>query len=407
MVPMSAVRAHNARLLRRLVLVPTPELVESFDEATPTELVQTVLDTAPSPASQPEYAEDSDHWAPTQWWLGRMAEADAGLEERLVWYWHGHLTSGLDKAGPAAMNLQLALLRRHSRGNFREFLREITLDPAMLLWLDGSGSAVSAPNENYAREVMELFALGRDSGAYTEEDIRRAAQALAGYRVDRDADGYVVFEPDYALRGPVNFLGRPAQNVDDVVDSICDRDECADHVASMMYEQFIGGPIDVAAHERAATAFRSSELDIDTLLRSLLNEPGFLDGPALRPRSALEWFLALQQLVGEPIDMWPLESMGQAPLNPPNVAGWPGTERWASAGMTLSKGQIALNNTWDTETLDADDPVTDVLRRAVLYEVSTETRTALDELADAAPSRREQASLLHAAVAMCPEFSLI
>ncbi len=407
MVDMSAARARNARLLRRLVLVPTPELVESFDDATPTELVIAVLDEPPSPDNQPTFEEGTDHWAPTQWWLGRMAEPGAGLDERLVWMWHGHLTSGLDKAGPAAMGRQLSLLRRHVRGNFRELLREITLDPAMLLWLDGSGSDVSAPNENYAREVMELFALGRDSGVYTEDDIKRGAQALAGYRVDREADGYVVFEPDRALRGSVNFLGRPAQNVDDVIDSICDRAECADHITSMAYEHFIGGAVDDEVHRRAASAMRSSELNIDVLVRALLTEPAFLEGAPLRPRSAIEWFLALQQLVGEPIDMWPLESMGQAPLNPPNVAGWPGTDRWASAGMTLSKGQIALNSTWDTETLDEQDPVTDVLRRAVLYEVSVETRTALDDLANAAPGRREQASLLHAAVAMCPEFSLI
>ncbi|MFK7918741.1 MAG: DUF1800 family protein [Ilumatobacter sp.] len=406
---MSVVRARNARLLRRLVLTPTPEMVESFDAASPIEIVQTVLDARPSSMEHSELNTESDHWAPTKWWLTRMADPGAGLDERLVWFWHGHLTSGLDKSGPAPMNRQLALLRRHARGDFRELLREITLDPAMLRWLDGSGSDVEAPNENYARELMELFALGRDSGAYTEADVSAGAKALAGYWVNEN-DGSeltVEFEPEGALRRPVRFLGAQVSDVDGVIDTVCDRAECAEHVAAAMFEHFIGGQLDPGTRRRLADTFRSSNLNVDTLVRRLLTEPAFLDGPALRPRSALEWFLSFQQLVSAPIEMWALESMGQAPLNPPNVAGWPGTERWASAGMTLNKGQIAVDHSWDTDTLDRNDPVTDLLRRAVLYEVSPQTRAVLDELAAAAPSRRDQSSMLHAAIAMSPEFSLI
>lgn len=409
MTAMSAVRARNARLLRRLVLVPTPDMVESFDDATPNELVETVLDATPTASAPPRLDGESDFWSATEWWLERMSDSAPGFEERMIWFWHGHLTSGLDKSGPAMMMGQLALLRKHARGDFRELLRAITLDPAMLYWLDGSGSDAAAPNENYAREVMELFALGRDSQAYTEADVQSGAKALAGYWVDEeDGDnGYrVAFGVEGALIRPVQFLGRPARNVDDVVDIICDRPECARHIAAAVHEHFIGGPLDPSLHGQAAETFAASGLDIDMLVRLLLADPAFLDGPTLRPRSAIEWFLALQQMIGEPLDLWALESMGQAPLNPPNVAGWPGAERWASAGLTLTKGQIALDNTWDTDTLDRTDPVTDVLRRAVLYEVSLATRAALDDLAGAAAGRREQASLLHAAVAMCPEFSL-
>lgn len=408
---MSAVRAHNARLLRRLVLVPSPELVESFDDATPTELVEAMLDATPSAANPPQLHGESDFWSATEWWLTRMSQPAAGFNERMIWFWHGHLTSGLDKSGPAMMLGQLGLLRRGARGSFRELLRAITLDPAMLYWLDGSGSDVSAPNENYARELMELFALGRNSHAYAESDVRSGAKALAGYWVDEDGgnsdNGFPVeFDVEAALTRPVQFLGRPARDVDDVIDIICDRAECAHHVAAAVHQHFIGGPLHTALHDQLAEAFAMSALDIDVLVRLTLADPTFLDGPPRRPRSALEWYLALQELVGEPLDMWPLESMGQAPLNPPNVAGWPGAERWASAGLTLTKGQIALDNTWDTDTLDRADPVTDVLRRAALYEVSSATRAALDELAASAGGRREQASLLHAAVAMCPEFSL-
>lgn len=402
-------RSVNARLLRRLVLSPTTALVESYDEASPRELVDDVVSQPPlTPGNGGVAADaDDDFWAATQWWLGVMAGPSAGFHERLVWFWHGHLTSGAEKASSPSMLKQHELLRTGALGSFRELLGNITLDPAMLWWLDGSGSHVDAPNENHARELMELFALGRHSGAYTEDDVKAGAKALAGYWVDEDDGDRVVFESDDALTYSVPFLGARVRNVDDVIDTICAHDACPAHIAERMFEHFVGGPLPEPVHQRLAENFRTSDLDIGVLANAIVTGELFLSGPPERPRSGLEWFLSLQRLVGSNLEMWPLEQLAHTPMNPPNVAGWPGTDRWKSTGHLLTKGQIALDHSWDTDTLDRSDPIGDVLRRAVLYEVGPTTRAALEELATSVEGRREQATLLHAAVAMCPEFSTI
>ena len=404
-------RAGNARLLRRLVLAPTPELVEEFDDATPFELVDDMMSRAPLTPSPPSRGElDTDFYAATNWWLDVMRDPASGLHERLVWMWHGHLTSGLDKAGAPQMLDQLLVLRREARGNFRDLLRLITLDAAMLRWLDGFWSDAEAPNENLARELLELFALGRHSNAYSESDVKAGAKALAGYWFDdEDGDGIgtVEFDPELGLKRPVEFLGTQVRDVDGVIDTVCDHPSCARHIVATVHDHFVGGELDESRHEELSSRFASSALDITKFVRDVITDPTFLDGPPLRPRSGLEWFLAAERLFGAPMELWPLVTLGQTPLNPPNVAGWPSTELWKSAGVLLTKAQIAIDQSWDTETLDASDPVSDVLRRAALYVVSPTTRQALVDLASAVEGRRETASLLHAAVAMCPEFSLI
>lgn len=400
----TAIRAFNARLLRRLVLSPSPELVESFDSATPREMVTEVIARPDIEPAIPSVAND-DLWEPTRWWLTVMARDDAGFHERMVWFWHGLVTSSVEKANGQPILDQHQILRTYALGDFRELLREITLDPAMLYWLDGRGSQADAPNENYARELMELFALGRHSGAYTEADIRAGAKALAGYWIDTENGDSVEFDPDWALNRSVNFLGRQVRDVDDVIDAVCDHEACPRHVSERMYDHFVGGPIDPAHHDRLAAVYRDSGLAAAPLAQAILTDESFLSGPEPRPRSALEWFLGVRRLMRDEIDVWPLQQLGQTPLHPPNVAGWPGTDRWLSSGLALTKGQHALDTSWDTETLDEGDPITDLLRRSVLYEVSPATRTTLDDIVAGVDGPGQRSTLLHAAIAMCPEFS--
>ena len=164
------------QVLRRLTFGPTDNHRARFDGMAPLDAVAVLLDDPPSTVSTRRFGDDGDDWEATEWLIGQVRRPDAGLHERMVWYWHGHLTSGIAKASPDEMMVQQEVLRRHALGNFRTLLHEITLDPAMLYWLDGSGSVAEAPNENYARELMELFALGRDSWAYTEADVRAGAR---------------------------------------------------------------------------------------------------------------------------------------------------------------------------------------------------------------------------------------
>jgi len=401
--------ATTAHILRRLTLAPSSEDMRTLSDRPPNEVIRALLDADPIEVTPPQIDDDSDFWSATEWWLSAMRNDRGGLHERMTWFWHGHLTSGLDKTGPRQMLDQLLVLRRHALGNFREMLREITLDPAMLRWLDGSGSDAAAPNENYARELMELFTLGRDSGAYTEADVVNGARALAGYWIDDDNEagdgaGSVQFDPEGAIRRPVDYLGSSVRNVDDVIDAVCDHPACARHIARTLYLDLVGHEPTSDRLEELADVFRANDLAIAPLVEAIAIGADFVDAPP-RPRSAIEWVLAFERLFDTELEIWTLESMGQMPLNPPNVAGWPGSERWTSSGMLLTKAKTALDMSWETATLDPVDPIWEVLQRAAMPEVSASTRTALEAIVASTTDRQERSSLLHAAVALCPEFS--
>ncbi len=399
----------NTHVLKRMTLAPTADTIEAAGAATPTELVESLLTAPALDPGDPAMGDEEDDWfAVIDWWLDVMRRPDAGLHERMVWFWHGHLTSSMEKADPRLMYRQLQLLRRNAMGNFRTMLQEITIDPAMLWWLDGAESRADAPNENYSRELMELFALGRESGAYTETDVHNGARALAGWWVDdEDDDGpRVILDAEIALRGSVEFLGRRVRTAAEVVDAVCDHPACPQWIAGKVYEAFFRRSPTDARRAELADVFRSAELEIAPLVAAVATDPAFVEERSPAPRSALEWYLATEQLLGERIDPWALELLDQVPLVPPNVAGWPGSDRWVSSGAMLTKASIALDHSWDTDTLDAADPVGDVLYRAGLSEVSEATRAALEDLARSVDSRRERSSLLSAAVAMCPEFNV-
>ena len=394
-------------VLRRLTFGPTDDHAVRFDGVAPLDAVDALLADPPGTLTAPRFGDDGDDWATTEWMLSQVRRPDAGVHERMVWFWHGHLTSSVAKASPDEMMTQQELLRRHALGNFRTMLHEITLDPAMLYWLDSAGSVAAAPNENYARELMELFALGRDSGAYIEADVRAGAMALAGYWVDdEDDEARVVFEPDEALGADVEFLGRRVRTAGDVVDAVCDHPACARHVARRLHRSFVGADPAPARLDELASVFAGSGLEIRPLVEAIVRHPTLVDAPVERPRSPLEWYLAFERLVGADVDAWVLELLGQVPMAPPNVAGWPDAERWISSGAMLTKAQIALDHAWDTVTLDGAEPVGEILGRAGLDGVSDATRATLDELARSVDGRRDRSSLLHAAVAVCPEFNL-
>lgn len=373
-------------------------------------MVRALLGDEPLSVRAPDVAGDNDDegnfWSATEWWIDIMRRPEAGIHERMAWFWHGHLTSGLDKSSPSNMLVQLQLLRTHALGNFRILLHAITLDPAMLLWLDGAESDAAAPNENYARELMELFALGRHSGAYTEADVRAGAKALAGHFVEGENDRDVVLEPDLALNRPVEFLGARVKTAADVVDAVCDHPMCARFIAGKVHEYFLGTPPSDERLDALARIFAGADLEIAPLVEEILTHPSFHEQPLSRPRSALEWFLALERLLGTRLETWVLESLGQVPLNPPNVAGWPNLERWVSGGALFTKSEVSFDYSRDSPTLDSGDPVSEVVARAGLVTATDSTRSVLDDIVSGVGGRREISALLHAAMAMSPEFSL-
>jgi uncharacterized protein (DUF1800 family) len=397
-----ALRAH---VLRRLTFGPHPWAVTNLADTSPTDLIEQLLAAEPRYPEPPQLGSDDDYSRLPQWWLDAMSDPDAGIHERLTWFWHGLLTSGLDKASPALMYRQHELLRTHALGNFRALLQELTVDAAMLYWLDGAGSNAEAPNENYSRELMELFALGHGNG-YTEADVRNGARALAGYWVDGDNEDTVMFDESAALTEPVEFLGTTVMRAGEVVDAVCNHWACAPYIAGRLHEFLVGEPPSDERRAELAATFADGGLEIRPLLEAIVRHPDFLELRLNTPRSAVDWFLAVRRLFDVPIDWWPLDALGQVPFNPPNVAGWRGSARWLSVGEEYGKAQVAYDNAWETATLDENDPIGDILARAGLVEVSDATYGVLQQAVEFIEGRRDRSTMLHALVAVSPEFSL-
>ena len=398
-------RALIAHLLRRTSFGPRPGQVEALAGAGVAAALDAVLAAAPQTVAPPEFGTDDDERVLVEWWLATMGSLHAGLHERMAWCWHGHLTSSLEKAPVQLMWRQHQLLRTHALGNFRTLLGAIAVDAAMLAWLDGDGSVAEAPNENFGREVMELFALGRDSG-YTQDDVRAASQAFSGWWIDDEDRNVVRFDAATGPQRAVTLLGRSVRSAADAVDAICDHPSCAPFVAAMIHRALTGvvpGPERLA--ELAAT-FRQGGLEIRPVVEAVLRHPSFFELRLNRARVPVEWYVAASAVLGSELDLDVLDRLGQIPFAPPSVAGWPGGDRWLSAGAALTRAQAAWDASDDTEVTDGADPVAAIVAKASLYELSDATRAALVAAAGGVDERRERASLLHALVVCCPEFVL-
>jgi uncharacterized protein (DUF1800 family) len=398
-------RALVAHLLRRCGFGPHPGQVEALTTKGVPGAIAAVLSAAPLAPAAAEFGTDDDYGVLRAWWLEVMSRPDAGLHEKMVWFWHGHLTSSIDKSLVQLMWRQHQLLRKHALGNFREMVQAITVDAAMLHWLDGDGSTAEAPNENYGRELMELFTLGRDGG-YTEADVRAAAYALSGWSIDSGRGNEVVFDAAKGPTHPVTLLGKQVSKAADVVTVVCDHPTCAPFVVGRIH-RFLAG-VDPSDERRAelASTFRSSGLEIRPVVEAIISHPSFMEARLNRPRFPIEWFIAAQAVMGSSFDDNVLELLGQVPFSPPNVAGWPVGNRWLSAGATFTRAQAAWDHAGDTEVVDTQDPVTTIMEKAGLFELSAETRAAMDGASRGVEQRRERASVLHALAICCPEFAL-
>ncbi|NBC49463.1 MAG: DUF1800 family protein [Gammaproteobacteria bacterium] len=281
------------------------------------------------------------------WWLAEMRTTPSPLTERMTLFWHSHFTSALDKVKPPVlMYQQNALLRRHALGRFDSLLHAIAKDPAMLIYLDGTASRKQQPNENFAREVMELFTLGE--GHYSETDIQEAARAFTGWTVDRTHGG-VRFHPGRHDMGLKTLFGQPGlYDSDQVLDLLLQRPETAEHITRKLWREFISPEPDAETVKRLARDFRANHYSIKPLLRALLNAPAFWH-PANRGlliKSPVEFLIGLErQLALTPIEpqraVKVSARLGQDLFNPPTVEGWSGGKTWLDAHTLLERQRIA------------------------------------------------------------------
>lgn len=282
-----------------------------------------------------------------QTWLGRLLDSERPIDDWLAWFWHGHLVSSFRSVRSARlMANQIDRLHGLGGGDARTLLREITTDSAMLVYLDGRTSTRAAPNENYARELLELFALGlpHPDRPWTEGDVAAGAAALTGWVVTREGEAWFV---EHRHDGtPRRFLGVDGvHDVDTVIDAVVAHPRCAPHLTSVLAAAVLGPGVDAAFVAEEAQRFAAEGLAIRPLLRRLLSAG--IDG-ARTPivQSPVGWLLhtvrALRPRRAEAVVRPVLEAAGQVPLVPPDVAGWPGGAAWLTTSATAARLQAAV-----------------------------------------------------------------
>ncbi|HMF15493.1 MAG TPA: DUF1800 domain-containing protein [Gemmataceae bacterium] len=289
------------------------------------------------------------------WWLYAMLHTLHQLREKTTLFWHNHFVSSIAKVHRAELMFkQNRLLRQHALGKFGPFLLAVSKDPAMLVYLDSNSNVKGRPNENYAREVMELFSLG--VGNYTEQDIREAARAFTGWHSDGDE-----FEFAAALHddGPKSIFGKTGNwNGDDVLRFCLEKQCAASFLVRKLYRFFVGEAHDPPEMllEPLANQFRKSEYDVALLVRTILGSRHFFSEHAYRQRikSPVEFAVGAVLAAASPAALAEgrvaqeglinrTDSMGQPLFAPPNVKGWPGGKNWLNTSTVLARHNFALD----------------------------------------------------------------
>lgn len=299
-----------------------------------------------------------------EWWLYRMLYSKHPLREKITLFWHNHFATSNSKVNNAGFMLgQYELMRRHALGNFAALLQEMSKDPAMLIWLDTNQSPRSKPNENYARELMELFSLG--IGNYTEQDIREAARAFTGWSIE---DGKGVFHPEQHDPTDKSVLGQSGKwKGEDIVRICLEQKSCPYFIAGKLYRFLVSetAPATPELIEPLADQLRKSSYDFGALVARVLRSNLFFSPLVYRSRvkSPVDYILGIVWgLEGHIFDARrggsprmpalakALETLGQNLFYPPSVKGWDGGQTWLNGQTLLFRQNLALAM---TSTLDA------------------------------------------------------
>jgi len=333
------------------------------------------------------------------WWLYRMLHTPHPLLERCTLFWHNHFATSIAKVRRSdLMYKQNQLLRAHALGEFEPLLRGISRDPAMLIWLDSNSNIKGRPNENLAREMMELFSLG--VGNYTEQDIREAARALTGWSA---AGGEFWFNENLHDDEPKVVLGETGRlDGDDVVRIILQQPAVARFLARKLFREFVSEvetPSDQLI-EPLAVQLRQSNYDIQACLATILRSQIFFSEHAYRMRikSPVEYVIGLTQSFGGKISMENLaramDGLGQTLFAPPNVKGWDGGRAWLNSATLLARHNLAakLVGGHDASLAAAFQP--QKLVAGIDKDLAKQTAMLLDLLLQSDVSSEAQAKLM-------------
>ena len=278
-------------------------------------------------------------------WIKRMSITEDILREKMTLFWHDHFACNVPFA--YLMQIQNNTLRQHALGNFKDILLAMAKDPAMILFLNNQQNLKAKPNENFARELMELFTLG--PGNYTEHDIKEAARAFTGWQLDKRGD--FEFNADQHDFGHKSFLGQEGDfDGEGLLDVILKQKACAQFLCEKMYRFFVNDTeVDKAIVNALADEFRASNYDIRHLMLLIFSSSWFFDEKniAAKIKSPVELLVQFMKLVNiktqnKEAILKLQESLGQVLFFPPNVAGWPGGKYWIDSSSLLVRMKLPL-----------------------------------------------------------------
>ncbi len=362
------------------------------------------------------------------WWLHRMLHTPAPLLEKTTLFWHGHFaTSAAKVTDTQLMFNQNEMLREHALGKFESQVRGIARDPAMLLYLDSATNRKTHPNENFAREVMELFCLGL--GNYTEKDIQELARTFTGWEIQHGQFKFNQFQHDY---GSKTILGKKGDyDGDEGLSVLLEQPATARFIATKLIHYFITDEAEIPAQlvEPLTQKFRDSNLTTGPVLEMLLSSRLFYSEASVgqKVRSPVELGIgmlrALEGASNLPQMATELRELGQLPFFPPNVKGWNGGVTWINSSSLLGRSNLvrkvlensstrfagqSLDSYLQSQGLNSSGETVDWLCELLLaVPVPAEVRTQLVEVLDAPGSSRTENSkrMLHTLLSL-PEYQL-
>ena len=384
-----------------------------------------------------------------RWWLTRMSYTARPLEERMTYIWHGLLTtqvSILEMMGAKTIIRQNELFRSHALGRFDDLLQAVAKDPAMMIYLNTVDSTAEHPNENFARELMELYSMGE--GNYTEDDVRESARAFTGWRLtplqrrpipqglgERERNEFVSqmwaawepewrFDPELHDHGTKTVLGRTgAFGGEDIISIIMEQPATARFITRRLFSELAYRNPDEETIDRLVAVWDRSDHSVREVLRAILVSDEFYSMRAYRSlvRSPVEFAVGTVRALELETDWLGIEraaaAMDQRLFEPPNVAGWPGGDTWLSSSTFFGRLNF-LDNTLFPNGVAAAVPalrgvgspealVDEVLKRLLDDNITPESRGALYAYASSLADPQERAAEIAYLVLASPEYQLV
>ena len=381
-------------------------------------------------------------------WLDQMASGKGALREKMALFWHGHFACRTLGQNPLLMQQYANVIRQNALGRFGDLLMAVSKQPAMLQFLNNQQNRKNAPNENFAREVMELFTLGR--GNYTEQDIKEAARAFTGWQFS--LDGQFVFREQVHDEGDKTIFGKTEPfKGEDVIAMLLENKQTARFVTAKIYRFFVNETEDKNRVDQLAEQFYKSGYDISDLMERIFTADWFYEAKNIGAhiKSPVELLVGMRHTLGIQFDqpqpqIFVQRTLGQVLFYPPNVAGWPGGKNWIDSSSLLfrmqfpnyvlkaaevtvapkedgdvntqllaRKGgqQFRVTVNWsDFESPFAKTPdaeLTDALAMALLpFPLNPDQRALLDNQTKPTQTRSERIHTLTAALMSLPEYQL-